>query len=76
MTYFVCSDLDVVTYQCRAWVELTPELVEQINPNSKISFLSDMANLTFQDAQILLSFTALIFATAWIWRFLVKSTFK
>lgn len=66
MKTYVCSDL----YEppngypiCKTWVEQN-------------SFLTELANLSYSDITLILSMTATLFATAWVWRLLSKQAFR
>lgn len=54
MTY-VCQTIRPVTNQCTAWVE-------------QANFITELSQLSYADSALLLSLTAALFATAWMWK--------
>lgn len=52
-TTYVCRQLDANT--CTEWVAQT-------------GFLTELSTLSYNDINVLLSYTALLFATAWLYK--------
>lgn len=76
MKYFVCIEFVKGSNNCSRWTELTPEMITTFAPVEQNTFISELANLSFSNAQALLSFTAALFASAWVWRILSKQAFR
>ena len=74
MKYFACVKFDEISAQCSQWAELTSEVFQATTAQN--TFFSELAKLSFSDAQTLLAFTAALFATAWVWRLLSKQALR
>lgn len=75
MKYYACVSFDVLG-RCSQWAELTPDIIKTYAETEQNTFLSELAKLSFSDAQTLLAFTAALFASAWVWRLLSKQALK
>ena len=62
MTTYVCTAFDAAN-QCTSWV-------------AQSNFINELSSMTYSDAATLLSYTAAIFACAWIWRHLSRTAYK
>lgn len=75
MKYYVCAEINL-SGNCIRWFELTPDIIKTYAETDQNTFLSELAKLSFTDAQTLLAFTAALFASAWVWRLLSKQAFR
>ncbi|MFC0819888.1 hypothetical protein [Moraxella marmotae] len=78
MKYFVCVEFDQYASvpTCKYWTELDETIISSVSGTQPNFLFSDLANLSHQDASILLSLTATLFALAWVWRLLSKQAFR
>lgn len=70
MKTYACSDFyhPPNSYPvCTNWVELEQQ---------QHSFLAELSNLSYQQTGLILSMTALLFATAWVWRLISKQALR
>ncbi|WP_163597812.1 hypothetical protein [Moraxella catarrhalis] len=72
MKYYACVGFSkIIKDRCILWQE-----IDLNHSSSANNLFSDFANLSFEQANVLLSWTAIIFATAWVWRLLSKQAFR
>ena len=51
--------MDTATNQCTQWVE-------------QANFIAELSQLSYSDTNVILSLTATLFATAWVWSLLSR----
>lgn len=66
MKTYVCLDL----YEPPSGYPVCKNWVEQHN------FLVELSELSYSDVSVILSMTAMLFASAWVWRLLSNHAFK